>query len=162
MTERDLIELVPDGMTVAMVMTMVGRHHSSRPVTIADVRGERLSFLVARHVDWVTAIAGQQAIVHVTIADDHASTYLSLNGSAIVVTDPSETERLWSPAARAWFDGPDDPDLAVLHFDVAEGRFWDGPDGMLGRTVALVRGAITGSDNGMGTSGTVAGTGEVV
>jgi general stress protein 26 len=87
---------------------------------------------------------------------------VALNGTAIVVTDDAEKERLWNPAAGAWFDGPDDPELAVLHFDVGDGRYWDGPDGKLGRALALIRGVITGNDDGMGTSGPVAGNGEFV
>jgi general stress protein 26 len=152
-----LTELVPEGMTVAMVMTMIGRTHTSRPVTVADCRDGRLSFLVSRGTDWVSSIAGREALVHVTIADDRATRYLSLNGTAIVVADADEAERLWSPAARAWFDGPDDPDLGVLHFDVTSGHYWDGPGGRVGRAVALVRAALTGDGDQIGTSGPVLG-----
>jgi general stress protein 26 len=154
---RSLPDLMPDGMNIAMLMTMIGRTHSSRPVTVADVRDGRLSFLVARNADWVASIAGQQALVHVTVANDRASRYLALNGAAIVVEDEEEAQRLWTPAARAWFDGPDDPELAVLHFDVTDGHYWDGPAGRIGQAIALARAAITGNDQGMGTSGPVDG-----
>lgn len=136
---RSLTDLMPEGACVAMVMTMIGRKHTSRPVTVADVLDARLSFLVARHADWVSSIAGQEAIVHVTLAHDNSSRYLALNGSAIVVDDREELKRLWSPSARAWFDGPDDPELAVLHFDVSDGHYWEGPTGRIARTVALPR-----------------------
>lgn len=155
--DHTLEDLLPEGVNVAMVMTMIGRSHTSRPVTIADVRDTRLSFLVSRASDWVAAIAGREALVHVTVADDHSNRYLSLNGTAIVVADHEEAERLWSPAARAWFDGPDDPDLGVLHFDVSDGHYWTGPDGRIGKAIAMVRAAFTGDGTELGTQGPVLG-----
>ena len=79
---KTLEELVPSGMCIAMVNTMVGDTHTSRPVTVADTLGSRLSFLVARSSDWVTSIANQNAQVHITVANDSHSLYLSLNGTA--------------------------------------------------------------------------------
>lgn len=154
---RPLTELLQGDMHVAMVMTMVGREHTSRPVACAEVHDHRLSFLVSRQAAWVEAISAAAAIVHVTIADDAHTLYVSLNGGAIVVTDPDEITRLWSPAARGWFDGPDDPDLAVVHFDVTDGEYWDGPGGRVGRAVAMLRAAFTGDGDDLGTKGRVAG-----
>jgi general stress protein 26 len=154
---RPITALLATEPTVAMVTTMVGRHHSSRPVTCADVQDHRLSFLVSQQAEWVAAIAASQAIVHVTVADDAHTTYLSLNGGAIVVTDPQEILRLWSPAARAWFDRPDDPDLAVVHFDVTDGEYWEGPGGRVGRAVAMLRAALTVDAEVLGTQGLIAG-----
>lgn len=154
---RPLTDLLQSEMHVAMVTTMVGREHTSRPVACAEVHDHRLSFLVSRQASWVEAIAAAAAIVHVTIADDTNTLYLSLNGGAIVVTDPEEITRLWSPAARAWFDGPDDPDLAVVHFDVSDGEYWDGPGGRVGRAVAMLRAAFSGDPESLGTKGRIAG-----
>jgi general stress protein 26 len=154
---RPITALLTTEPVVAMVMTMVGRHHSSRPVTCADVQDHRLSFLVSQQAEWVAAIAASQAIVHVTVADDAHTTYVSLNGGAMVVTDPREILRLWSPVARAWFDGPEDPDLAVVHFDITDGEYWDGPGGRVGRAVAMLRAALSGDGEALGTQGLVAG-----
>jgi general stress protein 26 len=152
---RPLSELIPHGVCVAMVTTMIGRSHSSRPVTVAEVRDTRLSFLVNRTVDWAASIAGQEAIVHVTVADHQSSRYLALNGAAIVVVDEAEAGRLWTPFASVWFSGPNDPELAVLHFDVSDGQYWDGPAGRLGRAVALAGAAISGDVGSLGTHGQV-------
>lgn len=154
---RPITALLTTEPTVAMVMTMVGRHHTSRPVTCADVQDHRLSFLVSQQAEWVAAISASQAIVHVTVADDARTTYVSLNGGAIVVTDPQEILRLWSPLARTWFDGPEDPDLAVVHFDISDGEYWDGPGGRVGRAVAMLRAALSGDADALGTQGHVAG-----
>ena len=156
-TPRTLKELMPSGMCVAMVNTMIGRTHTSRPVTVVETIGPRLSFLVDRKADWVASIAGREALVHVTVANDSHSLYLDLTGTAIVVKDSADAARLWSKPAEIWFDGPDDPDLAVLHFDVTEGQYWDGPDGIVSRAVAMARALVTDSDQALGTSGPIAG-----
>ncbi|MDP2291305.1 MAG: hypothetical protein Q8M22_08950, partial [Actinomycetota bacterium] len=75
---RPLTELLQGDMHVAMVMTMVGREHTSRPVACAEVHDHRLSFLVSRQTTWVEAIAAAAAIVHVTIAADAHTPYVSL------------------------------------------------------------------------------------
>ncbi len=156
LTPKALKDLMPSGMCIAMVNTMIGRDQSSRPVTVADTIGTRLSFLVARNADWVTSIAMSEALVHLTVANDAHSLYLSLNGTAIVSQDTADAARLWSKPAGIWFEGPDDPNLAVLHFDVSEGHYWDGPNGIVGRVVALARAAIMDNDEALGTSGPVA------
>jgi len=153
---RTVEGLLTSGHTIAMVMTMVDGEHTSRPVTIVEARRNRVSFLVSRAVDWVEAIVAGRAVVHVTVADDGDSTYLSLQGTASVVTDTAERERLWTPVAKAWFTGPDDPDLAVLRFDVTGGTWWDGPSGHVRRGLALLKAAVTGDGSDTGASGPVA------
>jgi general stress protein 26 len=155
---RPLADLFDAGDTV-MVMTMIGDRHSSRPMTIADVTGGRLGLLVDTTAAWTTAIeAGRAAAVHVTKADVRANTYCSLNGTATITRDRSEIERLWNPAASAFFEGQEDPHLAVLHFDVSDGEFWDSPGGRIGSLVAMVRAAV-GGDESAGDHGPVGGAG---
>ena len=144
--ERTIIELLPTDHHIAMVMTMVGREHSSRPVTCVEVTEHRMSFLVSRDADWVRAITERDAVVHITVADDARGVYVAINGAAIVVHDVAEIQRLWSPACSAYFDGPDDPGASVMHFDVSGGEYWDGPSGRVGRTLALIRAALTGDE----------------
>ena len=156
---RPLTDLLQGELHVAMVMTMVGREHTSRPIACAEIQDHRISFLVNRRAAWVEAVAAAAAIVHVTIADDANSLYVSLNGTASAVSDDAEIVALWTPAAQAWFDGAADPDLPVVHFDVTGGAYWDAPNGVVGRTIAMLRAALSGNGDELGTQGQVAGNG---
>ena len=151
--DRPLTSLLTQEPCIAMVTTMIGREHTSRPVACAEIHDHRLSFIASRESAWVEAVAAAAAIVHVTVADAASATYVSLNGTAIVVTDAEEIVRLWTPAARAWFDGPNDPDIVVVHFDVSDGEYWDGPGGRVGRAVAMLRAALSGDAEPLGTQG---------
>ena len=144
---KHLDELV-DGGTVAMLMTMIGSDHSSRPLTVAGVDERRLSFLVDRTVDWAVAIGEPDTVVHLSVSDVRTNVYLSMNGTATVNPDDSEVERLWNPAAAAFFDGKDDPAVAALHFDVTDGEFWDAPSGRIGSAIAVLKAAVTGDPAG--------------
>ncbi|MGD9795356.1 MAG: pyridoxamine 5'-phosphate oxidase family protein [Acidimicrobiia bacterium] len=152
---RPLGELMPDGHLVMMVTTAIGDELTARPVTCLETSGARLSFLVSMGTDWVGDIAASRALVHVSSADDKHGTYLALQGTASISRDVDERHRLWNPIAGAWFDGPDDPDLAVLRFDVDSGEYWDGPGSAAGKIVGLVRAILGHDEAALGEKGTV-------
>jgi general stress protein 26 len=142
---RPLDDLLDGGDTV-MVMTMIGDDHSSRPMTIAGVTADRLDFLADTTTDWTSAIAEGRATVHVTLSDVRANRFVALNGTASMSRDRTEVERLWNPGAAAFFEGKDDPHLAVLHFQVSEGQYWDSANGRIGSLIAMVKAAIGGDE----------------
>lgn len=154
-TSKTLDELLEDH-TIAMLMTMIGDRHSSRPLTCAGIDESRMSFLVDASTEWATAVASGSAVAHLTVADERHNVYVALNGVATVTTDRAEIDRLWNPAAGAFFAGEDDPNLAVLHFDATDGEYWDGPSGMIGAAVSVIRVAVTGSPEAAGGRGDVA------
>jgi general stress protein 26 len=153
-TTKDLAELVEPG-SIVMLMTMVGEEHSSRPLTVAAVTDGTIEMLVDRTADWAEAIDEPGTAVHLSLADVRRNVYASLPGTASLTPDRSEIERLWSPAAGAYFDGKDDPALAVLRYEVHGGEYWDTPSGRLGAAIALVRAAVTDDPGAAGDHGTV-------
>jgi len=144
---KSLDELV-DGGTIVMLMTMIGGTHSSRPLTVAEVDGRRVSFPVDRTVDWAAAIGEPSTVVHGVVSDVRKNVFVSLNGRAEITPDRAEVDRLWNPAAAAFFDGKDDPSAAVLHLDVDDGEYWDVPSGRLGAALAVIKAAVTGDPAG--------------
>lgn len=152
---RTVDDVLGDPPHIAMLMTMIGPAHSSRPLMCLRASGGRLAFLVDRSSDWVAAIERGEAVVHVTVADESKNTYLAVNGTATVSTDRAAVHELWTPMALAFFGSPDDPAVAVLTFDVSDGEYWDGPSGRVGRTLALVRAALTDDPSRVGRHGTV-------
>ena len=62
---------------------------------------------------------------------------------------------LWTAPARAYFDGPEDPDVVALAFDVTGGRWWDGPDSRIGQSLALARAIVTHDSSKVGDVGPV-------
>ena len=151
---RPLSDLV-DGGTTVMFMTMIGEDHSSRPLTISGIDGDRLSFLVDRGASWVGAVRSGAAAIHLTVADDRHNTYLSLNGDASLSDDRHEIDQLWSAPAGAFFDGKEDPQLTVLRVDVDDGEYWSAPSGRIGAALSMLRVAVTRDHGKAGDHGPV-------
>ncbi|MGD9956684.1 MAG: pyridoxamine 5'-phosphate oxidase family protein, partial [Candidatus Nanopelagicales bacterium] len=81
-------------------------------------------------------------------ADPDDTRYVAMRARARVTHDRARIEELWSPVAKAFFDGPDDPDLRALELEVDAGEWWDGPSTGVGRLVSLVKAAVTGDEPG--------------
>jgi general stress protein 26 len=47
---------------------------------------------------------------------DLKSTYLSLSGKAEVLTDRKLIHQMWRTRWKLFYEGPDDPDIALVHF----------------------------------------------
>jgi len=63
--------------------------------------------------------------VSVTYANAKEQRYVSLTGSAEIVTDRKKFELLWSDELLQWFPaGVDDPDLALIRVRVNDAEYW--------------------------------------
>ena len=50
--------------------------------------------------------------------------FASLRGSLQIVNDRATIDRLWSPVVAEWYEGKDDPKLALVRFDVEDVKIW--------------------------------------
>ena len=50
--------------------------------------------------------------------------FASIRGSLRVDTDRAVVERLWNPFVGAWYEGKDDPKLALLRLDAEHAEIW--------------------------------------
>jgi len=56
-----------------------------------------------------------------------ARTHLSVSGTANLLDDRARVAELWSPAARAFWESQDDPDIRILKVRPTLAEIWDGP-----------------------------------
>jgi general stress protein 26 len=151
---RPLLELLSD-VRIAMVMTRANGAWTARPLTCLEVDHSHLRFLVDASADWVEELGREDAETHVTFSDPKENTYVSLNGAAFLTADHAEIDRLWTPAAAAYFSGPEDPNVRVLQIEVSDGSWWDGPSGRIGQAIGLLRAAINDDPSMAGEHGAV-------
>jgi len=150
---KHLSVLFDHGATV-MLMTMIGAEHSSRPMTVAAVDGGRLSFLVDTTADWYAPVASGNATVHLTLSDVRHNEFAALNGVATATKDRAAVDALWSAPAGAYFEGKDDPNVAVLYFDTSDGQYWESPSGRIGSLISMAK-AKMGKPSDAGEHGSV-------
>lgn len=54
------------------------------------------------------------------------SSYLVVNGEAVIIVDAKKAEELWSPLVKTWFKGgKDDPNLSIIKVAVNSAYYWD-------------------------------------
>ena len=141
-TSRSLSEAL-DGHRFAMVTTADGDTLSARPLTLLEHDGSTLRFLVSRSAPWTADLTGGGP-VGAAFADPGDNSYTSVNGHGTLDHDRALIERLWNPIAGVYFDGQDDPDIAVLEVVVTGGEWWDGPSSKVGQAIDMLVTKVTG------------------
>ena len=83
--------------------------------------------------------------VNLAYAEPDDNHYVSVSGTARLVTDQGKMEELWHPVLKAWFPGGlDDPDLALLKVDVEQAEYWDSAASTLVKITGFVKALATG------------------
>ncbi len=92
-----------------------------------------------------------QAIPEVAIAysDEGKNRYVSLSGHAEIVKDRKTIKEMWFEPARVWFpDGPEDPNLSLIHVKVKAAEYWDAPGARVTLVFSYLKSLITGKETG--------------
>lgn len=144
-----------DGLRFAMVTTTASDAPSTRPLTMLEEDEGVLRFFVPKDADWVRALPAQGGHATVSFSEPRSNNYVAIEGTASTTDDQSLIERLWTPAAKPYFEGTDDPNLAVLEVVAESGEYWDGPDTKVGTAIAMVTAALTGDEHLTGEHGPV-------
>lgn len=78
-------------------------------------------------------------------SDPHDNTYVSISGTATLVTDRSLIEEKWTPILEAWFPkGKDDPNIVLIKVDPHRGEFWDSSGSMIVNAIGFIKAKLTG------------------
>lgn len=79
--------------------------------------------------------------------------YLSVFGTAEIVSDQSTINELYSKMDNAWFDGPEDASVTAIKFSPKEAAYWNNDNNKFVTLFKLGVAAVTGEDQNIGTSG---------
>jgi general stress protein 26 len=83
--------------------------------------------------------------VNASYSDPEDNRYVSMAGTAELVTDRAKIEELWSPTFLAWFPkGLEDPDLILLKVSVEQAEYWDATASTLVEAIGLLKSLVTG------------------
>jgi general stress protein 26 len=69
--------------------------------------------------------------VCLAFADAGAQTYVSVSGHAAVSNDRERIRKIWSPAAKAWWESAEDPAIRLLAVTPSDAQYWDSPGTVL-------------------------------
>jgi general stress protein 26 len=96
----------------------------SRPMT-AVVEGESgpIWFFTGRPNAVVDNLGQNRRAMAAFASKDH-ELFASIQGNLTLDNDRAVIDRLWNPFIAAWFEGKDDPKLALLRFDPEHAEIW--------------------------------------
>ncbi len=135
---------------IGMLVSSQGVALVSRPVTTLEVDGaDSLWFMIAAD-SAIAAEVARSPQVCLSYVDESSGGYLSLRGIGRVVRDRERIQTLWNPMYAVWFDGPKDPNIALLLVVVTELEFWEAPATTVGRLIALTKALVTGDSAALG------------
>ena len=141
----DLIEKIG----FCMLSTRDGEDIRSRPMAAYVERGEgRILFLTDKDSYKEEEIEADPN-VGLAFADAGSQTYVAVTGRATLSNDREKIREIWSPAAKAWWDSPDDPRLRLLSVTPKDAQFWDSP-GTVRSYIKMAAAAVSRARPAMG------------
>lgn len=82
--------------------------------------------------------------VNLSYANPKDDTWVSITGSAMVLDDPQKQKDLFGAMDKAWFDGPQDPDLELVAVRIDEAEYWNVKENKLLQMLKMGKAAATG------------------
>ena len=93
---------------------------------------------------------------HVAVTLGSGDTWVSLNGTASVLTDAAKARELWNSVVEAWLpQGPGDPSTVLIKVAGETAEYWDTPGGRIATVLSFAEAKITGERYSGGENETV-------
>lgn len=121
-----------------------GQHSEPLTAQVDDDQPDVLYFFTAK--DNRIATGGKAMAQFVSKGHDF---FGCLAGTVTLDNDPAQIDKLWSSDVAAWFDGGrNDPNLALLRFDIDSAELWEADVSLSGRVKMLFGGKIRAGESG--------------
>jgi len=103
------------------------RDGATQPMTVMfedeDREAGLLWIFTANDHDLTRAMGQSNRAIASYSAKGH-DVFASLRGTLEIVDDRATVDRLWNPIVAEWYEGKDDPKLALVRFDVENAKIW--------------------------------------
>ncbi|KKB86825.1 general stress protein [Devosia limi DSM 17137] len=126
-----------------MFVTWDGERQRARPLAATVDREEGVLYFLTDINGHKDEQIARFPTVTVAFADHGHSRYVTLTGKATMSNDRARIKQLWSPFAKAWWDGPEDPAIRVIQVVPDDAELWDSP-GRIVTTISMLAAAVTG------------------
>ena len=125
----------------------------SRPLAVQEVKDDGdMWFFTSANTSQVAHIRANPAV---NVSFGKRTEWVSVAGTAEVVTDRQLIHDMWNQVV-AWFpDGPDTPEVVLLHVDSDSAEYWTSPGGTAATALQWIKSKVTNSRMSVGESGTV-------
>ncbi|MEO8301463.1 MAG: pyridoxamine 5'-phosphate oxidase family protein [Rhizomicrobium sp.] len=144
----NLIEKIP----MALLVTKDGENLDARPMAARARSEDQRIFILANRGEDSDRQVREDGEVIVSFQKD--VTHVVVHGHAASVDDRAKIKQLWTPFDKAWWDGPEDPRIALLSVTPTRAEYWESPGKLISYADMLLS-AATGKKPSAGDHGTV-------
>lgn len=119
-----------------------------------DANGQ-LWFFTEKNSPKVEEISGNPNVL-LSYSEPDKQNYVSITGTAQIVTDQAKINELWTEAMTTWFPkGKDDPNIALIRVQPESAEYWDVPSSAFIHAYGYVKAKLTGEQPNPGDIGKV-------
>jgi general stress protein 26 len=116
----------------------------SRPMATQEVEFDgTIWFMTSKESHKAQQIAAQPH-VGISYSSDDKTKFISVSGTAELLRDEAKITEFWNDYYKAWFEGPEDPNITLLKVTVNRVEYWDMPGGKIGAAISIATSALTG------------------
>ena len=150
-----LKSLISNG-DIAMLCTLTDTQIHCRPMATSDIDEEgNIWFFTNEYSQKENELESNQTVA-LCYSNDDKSTYVSINGTAWLVTDPQKMKELFNSMVKTFFpEGLNDPKLALLKIRPKHAEYWDSHSNTMVRFMGILGSALTGERNLRGEHGEI-------
>jgi len=118
-------EMLADFKTAMLVTQAHEALGRARPMAIAHVEPDcGLWFFTGRDTEKVHEIQDDSHVL--IVCQNERSRYISLSGTAELVSDRAKAQELWKESFKTWFPrGVEDPNLLLIRIHPTAAEYWD-------------------------------------
>lgn len=128
----------------------------TRPMTTQEVDDEGNFWFLSPKDSHKNYEIRSDSRVQLLFANTSASEYLTVYGTATVITDRKKIEELWSPMAKAWFhEGKDDPNVSLIKVSPEDAYYWEPKQNKMVTLFKMAAAAVAGKDMDIGRQGSL-------
>ena len=133
----------------AMLSTHDGEDIRARPMAPSFEREEKRILFLTDKDSYKEEQIETNPNVGLTFADSSSQTYVSVTGRAVLSNDREKIREIWSFAAKAWWDSPEDPAIRLLTVTLKDAEYWDSP-GTVRSYIKMAAAAVSSARPEMG------------
>ncbi|WP_127137192.1 pyridoxamine 5'-phosphate oxidase family protein [Flagellimonas oceanensis] len=152
---RHIRTLIDEQKTVMMASELDTVPFSICPMTLQqmDQQGD-LWFFVAKDSGLFQDIEKDNR-VQIIYNDEQKHTYISIYGNATHIIANQKKDELWNSNLLTWFEGKDDPNLALISVNMGSAFYWDNENAKLVSLFKIGKGGSVKEESGSGVKGYV-------
>lgn len=123
---------------MTVMLGMVDESAPARPMTAqfeSDEDRGPLWFFTSQDSTLVEAGGGAATAVFVSKGHD---LFARIEGKLVEDSRPEMIEKLWNPFVAAWYEGKDDPDIALMRMDLDSAEIWENASSLMAGVKSLL------------------------